>query len=426
VIILTAFKCDVDRCLKWGVFLSGIGAVAVIGWVVLLFACGPSRSEWQNSGSEKKMTKVAYLYPLDSIGSGPLSLRPKIACGWMSRIAEELSLISFNSRPDVLQKDAKILVAAQGGKEQMIIPNGKMLFLQERSEGKGLEFSESATALWAKPILLDNGSVLVEAGRKLISKEGALVGEEKGEFIASLQKSATFRHQEGQITCLSELKKGIYLGQDPLIGLYGGKEYAEWKDKVKLEFSSEGRTYAVFVGLNDFLQFKDKEWRFVPQQAIDPHLPLAQTVAVSSKGVELQAWDESGFFCVSVAVDAASKPGASGVTHDLLPGSLRMRSNTQVSCVLGKKRLILKKGDWLLKTAAGWRNLRRADEIEDCLFHRVKGELFIVDGIEKQQGKSVLQGHLFDPYRTAVNLIHLPIDVEKKGSQRPARKGKQL
>jgi hypothetical protein len=425
VIILTALKCDIDRCLKWGVFLCGIGAVSACVWVIFIFFSGAGILDALNESNGKKRTQAAYLYPLDAIGSGPLSLRPKIACGWVSRIAEEFSIIAFNSRPDVLQKEAKILVALQGGKEQSTIHNGKMLFLQERSEGKGLELSDAAGPLWVKPILLDNGSVLVEAGRKLISKEGVIIGEEKGEFIASLQKNAPFRHLENQVAPLSELKKGIHLGQDPLIAKYGGKEYAAWKDKIKVEFSSEDRTYAVFASAGDLMQFRDREWRIIADHPIDPELPLAQVLSASGKDVEMQGWDESGFFSIQVKIDG-TKPSAPAAPPDLLPTSLRMRSTTQISCILGKKRLIIKKGDWLLKTSSGWRNLRKADEIEDCLYHRLKGELLIFDGIDKQQGKTVLTGHLFDKNRVSATFVSLPIDAEKKESHKTFRKDKQI
>lgn len=421
MIILTAIKWDVDRFLKWGLWLCSVGGVAAVGWLIYLFLWSPGApSERDNDLDQKKMHHAAYLYPLDSIGSGPLALRPKIACGWASRIAEEFSVIAFNSRPDALPLAAKILIASRDGKEQWTAHNGKMIFLEERAQGKGLTLSENPTTLWVKPILLDNGTVLVEAGRKLISKEGSVTGEEKTEFTASLQRNAAYRHQESQIACLADLKTGIHLGFDPLILNYGGKEYAAWKDKIKLELTSDAKTYAAFIAAGDFLQFIDKEWRSTHSDRISPGLPLAKVTAASAKGVELQAWDESGFFSVHVKIDAG-KLTAPGITHDLLPAGLRMRSNTQVSCVLGKKRLIIKKGDWLLRTASGWRNLRKADEIEDYLFHRLKGELIIFDAIDKSQGKSALVGHFFDSSRLNATLISLPIDTEKKGSQKVKR-----
>ena len=68
VIIFTSLKCDIDRCLKWGVFLCSGGAIAVVGWVIYLFFWSPAMSGTPSDLNAKKMTQVAYLYPLDSIG----------------------------------------------------------------------------------------------------------------------------------------------------------------------------------------------------------------------------------------------------------------------------------------------------------------------------------------------------------------------
>ena len=80
---------------------------------------------------------------------------------------------------------------------------------------------------------------------------------------------------------------------------------------------------------------------------------------------------------------------------EAMPSKVRLRSASQVSCALGKRRVIIKQGDWLLKTQTGWRNLRRNEEIELYLNHRLKGELLIFDGIEQEQGRSVMKGNLF-------------------------------
>lgn len=425
MIIFTAIKYDIDRFLKWGVLLCFVFGSMAIGWIICLFLWHPaSWTEMDTRLREKKMSASPYFYPLDAMGSGPLALYPRIACGWVSRIAQEFSVIAFNSRPDVLQKEAKILVAVRDGVEQSI-NNGRMIFLQERVEGKGLALSELPTSLWVKPLLLDNGNVLVEAGRKLISKEGNLIGEEKGEFIAFPVKNAAFKHQESKIPCLAELREARYLGKDPLILKYGGEEYSSWKNKIGMEFTSGSRTYACFVSEGDLLQYKDKEWHSVSPNALEERFPLARVLSITSKEIEIQAWDESGFFSIPVKIADQRMPLAA-VPQDLLPRSLRMRSNTQVSCLLGKKRLIIKKADWLLRTSSGWRSLRRVDEIEDYLYHRLKGELFIFDGIEKQEGKCVLQGYFFDPLRTDATLITIPIDAEKKGPQKKYKKNKQL
>jgi hypothetical protein len=361
------------------------------------------------SRGQKEMART--LYPLDAIGSGPLALHPRLPLGWISRIAEEVTILAFNSRPDALQKEAKILLKLNEGM-QMIASNGKQLFLQERPEGKGLVFSETETALWVKPILLDNGNVLMEGGRRMLSKEGQLLGEEKGEYVVSLIKGA---QQEKALAALEELKMARCVGQDALIMKYGGKEYASWRDKVKIEFALDGRSYACFVGKADVLQYKEREWRVVNADGVEKGLPMARVLAVCPKTVEIEGWDESGFFSVHTKITAAC-PLAPLNNQELLPTALRLRSSTQVSCLFGKKRLVIKKGDWLVRTTAGVRNLKRAQEIEDYLFHRFKGELFIFDGIEKAQGKMLLQGHLFDCMRLQATPVTIPIETEKKST----------
>jgi hypothetical protein len=56
----------------------------------------------------------------------------------------------------------------------------------------------------------------------------------------------------------------------------------------------------------------------------------------------------------------------------------------------------------------------------------LKGELLIFDGIDKQQGKTVLTGHLFDKNRVSATFVSLPIDAEKKESHKTFRKDKQI
>ncbi len=417
MIIFPVTRFSIDRLLQWGAIICAAAVSIAVLLVAIFFLWDPASAGGKENHLNKSFTSANYLFPLEAIGSGALALHPKIACGWVSRIAEEFSVLAYNNRPDVLQKEANIVIALHGGKEQTTIMNGKVVFLQERQEGKGLAFAEEPTSLWVKPILLDNGSVLVEAGRKLISSEGQLVGEEKGEYIATPRGGLRLAPTSG----LQELKTLRCFGCDLLIQKYGGKEYASWKDKIKIEFAVDSRTYACFIATGDLLQYQEGEWRVVTPDQINPQLPIARVKSASMKGCEIEGWDESGLAPVQVKVDL-EKIAAAPVRNDLLPSSLRVRSNTQLSCLFGKKRVIIKQGDWLLRTAHGWRNLRRAEDIENCLFHRIKGDLFIFDSIEKQQGKLTLVGQLFDSARVNVSPVALTVESDKKVSKKSKKR----
>lgn len=101
---------------------------------------------------------------------------------------------------------------------------------------------------------------------------------------------------------------------------------------------------------------------------------------------------------------------------------MRLRNSTQVSCALGKRRVILKQGDWLLKTATGWRNVRKIDELQQLLYFRMKGELLIFDGIEREQGRLVMKGHCFNGSRTQMQPFSIPIEAYKTTSKSKRKK----
>ena len=304
-----------------------------------------------------------------------------------------------------------------------MLSNGQTLFLKESDQGKGLHASDVSTALWVKPILLDNGAVLVEAGRKLVSKEGK-AGEEKGQFIVAQQEGVPSRFNPSQQPFMQELKSARSFAQDLLIHKYGGREYSGWRNKAVLELTRGSATYACFVSAGDYLIYDEGEWRITSRETLKLDRPVAYVKSASGKELEIEAWDEAGLYPLQVKIEM-EKQGHLQLKPEAMPSGIRLRSANQVSCAFGKRRVILKPGDWLLKTPNGWRNLRRAEDIEQYLHHRLKGELLIFDSIEKDQGRSVLRGHLFDETRIQVQPLALPIDAEKV-QKKTSRKRKPI
>ncbi len=423
MLIIPPAKLNIDRWLALSAKSAAFTLAAVTAGLALCF-CVPSSkntAEMQGMGSTQKGGRV--FFPYESIGSGGLALRPSHAFGWVSRLASELFLIAYTSRPDVDAKDAKILIALKNGKEQLMVLNEHNLFLRESDQGKGLLSSETETGLWVKPILLDNGAVLVDAGRKLLSKEG-LEGEERGQFIVSQHGGIPASYNPTHRLFSIELKEARSFSQDLLIAKYGGREYASWKEKCILELTSGSATYCCFVSTGDYLIYSEGEWRVCAYEDLKADHPVAKVKAVSAKGIEVEAWDETGFYPLHFKISAASEPRLH-FKPETMPSKIRLRSGKQVSCALAKRRVILKEGDWILKTSNGWRNLRRQEEIERYLSHRLKGELFIFDAIEKEQGRFVMKGHLFDETRTQILPLTLPIEAEKPQGK-TSRKRKPL
>ncbi len=412
MLIFPASKIQIDKWIDISTRLSVYLLGAACLFFLFFFFCYPwTVRTVSRPGTGIKQKNHRTLFAYESIGMGGLALHPHHALGWISRLADEMVLISYNGRPDVKAADLKLLISLKTGKELLTLPNGKVLFLKEAVQGKGLFSSEVDTGLWVKPILLENGTVLVEAGRRLVSKEG-LWGEEKGDFILSPQGGIPSRFNPVLQPFIKELKAVRGFAQDLLIQKYGGREYASWGEKITLEFTSGAGSYCCFVSAGDYLLYDRGEWRNAAFQELSCDRPLAYIKAASVKGIEIEAWDETGFYPIPIKIEI-EKPARFQVKPETMPTAIRLRNANVVSCAFGKRRVLLKQGDWLLKTSSGWRNLRRSEEIDQYLHHRLKGELFIFDAIEKEQGRQVLKGHLFDESRTQMQPIALPIEADK-------------
>jgi len=129
-------------------------------------------------------------------------------------------------------------------------------------------------------------------------------------------------------------------------------------------------------------------------------------------------WDSSGIESFKLTFHR-EKPGTITTRAEEVFTRLRQRTSTRVSCRLENRATILKVGDWLIQTDKGWHTIKNSHEIDDILNLKVLGELFIFDSIEDQGGKEVFCGTLFDPMRTEVQTVQLPISQTKNLEHSP-------
>lgn len=360
-------------------------------------------------GGVKKMERE-FSFSREAIGTGALSLHMGRVVGLLSHLNQEMLILGRNRRPDANSQQIDLLLGLKtSGQEQKVV-QGQPLYLewQGKEEGASLSLASQKTPLWIKPLILDRNSILLEVG---VEREGK---EEKGQLILQdMPSEGVGKEAMGETPCFKMLQKGVCWGRDLLIVHYAGGEYAPLKEKQKIFFSDEGLSYVCFVSPGDYLAWEENRWKVKTLDQISASTPLAHIKSAGTKGIEVEAWDERGFYSLHLKfpVQNVQKGNMKG---DSLLSSIRLRNTSQVSCVLGKRRMLLKPGDWLLKTSSGWHNLRRFEEIEDCIQHKIKGELFIFDSIEKEQGKTLLKGRLFDEMRMQIQDIVIPVTAEKK------------
>ena len=363
-----------------------------------------------NPAPIKSLENKPIPWSLEDIGKGALSLYPKKKPTLIPDLSKDLMFLAKSSRPDRPASEGNLLFSTRGTSEPIVISQGQQVFLEEdlKKSGESLyHFTTIKTPLWIRPLASSDEEIHVEVGYFSSSKQNESFLEEVTQVLMQ-QSSSSHGSQQNEPAYLSSLRSGRWWGSDILLKKYGGEDYKSLAEKHKIEIASESGPQYYFCEVEDFLQWDSGSWKEVYLERADPSLPLAKITRIQGKVMEIEAWDENGFYPHHIKIEM--QPCAKlSQKNELSISTVRLRSATEVTCKLGKRRLIVKEGDWLLKTAKSWRNLKRVKDIDDCIYHRLQGELFVFDSIEKKQGTVVMKGHLFDDMRTAVLPLSIPI-----------------
>ena len=166
--------------------------------------------------------------------------------------------------------------------------------------------------------------------------------------------------------------------------------------KQRLEIGST----VLDVGNDEWICWKEGRWALIQDLRDSQDHPIARIRATASQQLEWDVWDSS---YVRLACPLQTLPVNHIKTEDWL-GSLRIRSEKQMSCVIEKQCLILRSGDWVLKENGHWRVLHKAEDKQQLVSGHKAGDLFVLDKIDFKQ-KSI-KGRLFLACRTQM----LPIE----------------
>jgi hypothetical protein len=392
LLIATSFGWDNDRFFSRARRATTLAlAVAGMGWLIF-----SGMRFWE--GGESRVAPLATHRPphnFSLIGTGPLALRAHTCSPYLEGICEEIVLLGINTRPDRKVEQSDLLFSLKSTRHQLPLVSGATQLFKEH-EGVAMK----ATARGGSAVLIDL-SHHTESVQYLLPVEQEANLLEKHPYFGFLQQ-------------------GKWLGADQLIATYGGDDYRELKMKQVIEL---GKGAPLHVAMGDSLVWEGESWRRVDQGEATHDLPLARIRAITPSGVEVEAWDATGFSTFSTLIE--NQPPAGLQKTDTMLLSAKMRSPSQISCVMGKRRMVLKTGDWIVRTASGWHHLKTASEIDACINQKVKGELFVLDAIEREEGKGgVVRGRLFNDTHTQSQPFSMPVSAEKKvrTTKRKARK----
>ena len=422
MIIPTTSTSDVEAILPRARFILWIstGSVSVLAGLFLLLADGnhPSSEGLASRSSIKEELR------LEDLGKGALSLHPLKKSSLVPDLSREILVLARSTRPDCNPGEESFLISTKSSPQSRVVAPGEQLFLERLDNGDHeptYRFTDKRMPLWIRPMGSGKEDVCIEVGLFSPGKQSETFLEEVAEVLVQPVRAPSSSEKKESFY-LSSVRNAKWWGSDALLKQYGGAEYREMMLKQKIELLTEHGSEFYFLAAGDYLQWLEGRWQKTSLSTTVAGVPVAQVKNVTSKTLDIEVWDERGFYPQLVHFDI-EVPSKTSQKNDLHSSSIRLRSSSQVACTLGKRRFILKEGDWLLKVGKSWRNLRRSKDVENCLQHRLRGELFIFDSIEKQQGKYFLKGHLFDEMRTQMTPISLPISAEEPANGK-AKKGK--
>ncbi|MBX7067116.1 MAG: hypothetical protein K1X28_07785 [Parachlamydiales bacterium] len=299
-------------------------------------------------------------------------------------------------RPDgALDRNRLLVRLKQSGESQRVTLPCRIDLEYQRDQ---LRFAKTKSEFWVELASLPNGQI--EASGWISSIDGGKVSA--GQFQVSGQDCPIQEAQEfTEGSALRQLAEAKWWGRDLF------KTAGESGERIETSDLLEMRE-------NDWLVWKEGKWQ--KSDAPDKELPIAKIQSITPKMLILEGWDSNGH--TRIGLGHASGPPFKMKGEDLL-SAIRIRSEKQISCMIEKQCLVLKTGDWVLKTAGRWKILRKKEEREAFLNGKLFGELFILEQISQKQGQKMIQGRLFNPGRTQVVSIEMAAQGRKTARKLP-------
>ncbi|MBI3211204.1 MAG: hypothetical protein HYZ47_00750 [Simkania negevensis] len=364
----------------------------------------------------------------DRIGKGALEEEKRSLSFLLPSLQEKISEFRRNSRPDASISDLLIHFQIEGiDKMQEVLP-GQKVYLSFISKGNGTEtpiaVSDHPTPLWIRPHLNEKGELSVEERLSFVSESGEKVIEEKRVFLAKEEKEEKEKLQRGSLSFLKGmevLKKGKWWGPDQLVEVYGGESYQSFRNMERIEIFYGNKEEIIPVKEGEVLSWKEEGWIKEKLGMNTKKYPLAHLTRLTAEKMEWEIWDESGLIKEKCVLSKERNRSPHMKLENIFT-KIRQRTAFRISCLIGQKTTLIRKGDWLFFDGAEWKLIKNGTEFENILKLRKKGSLFIFEGIEKNREKGVFFGRLFDPLRIQVQEVRIPLSEQKNLSSSHKKK----
>lgn len=362
--------------------------VAIIGCFVFIFSkpAGIAKIDYpKNQKTDREISK-----PITGNNLWLSPIRLEISA---PSIKEQLEIYMIEPRFDFINKEIKFDVKFKNANKIKKIKESGNLHLAIKPDDV-FDFSEEKTPLSMRVEKIDEAAVRVTLSADLtqINMEGQKVFESFVLPVSDLSSDAKLedRYEFKILTCAR------WWGIDHFLNI----QDKEGSRKERLEIDGD----ILFVEEGDVLIFKDGKWIVASQGENTLEYPLARIKSVNSKSVDMEAWDITGESRYLFAVLLNSQTPFLNKPDQLIT-AVKKRTNTHISCMFDKQRIVIKEKDSLIKKDNRWKLLKK-----DVVLNDIKNEeLFYFEKIEERSSKKYLIGYLFNPMRTNYQKIEVPI-----------------
>lgn len=300
---------------------------------------------------------------------------------------DSIKLFLYQPRPDLFESN---LIEVVLGENKRVVSLNEKVFLKFDPEKSLYTFSENdmgfSISVDEKGSLYLNASYISINNKKIDREEILDIGFSKGEEAKFEDRSIV----EG-------LEAGKFLAPDLFLKKYG-KDKKSIADKYRLLIGKD----TLYISNLDFLIKKDGKWRVIEDLKDAENFILARAVVDeggSPKSLKIDIWPKEGIKKRSITL--FEKRGE-GVFKDFI-SEIRLRTKREVSCLLEKRRVVLREKDILFKKDGRWKIERLSKEKKDG------SELFVFDGVRDSK---FFVGYIFDKDRTRA------IEVKKEITNR--------
>lgn len=340
----------------------------------------------------------------------------------LPNLKDELTFWGVNGRPDADPSQLPIHLVFRGHEQTWTVTAGERCYLDFTEQMHGWGYAPSPdnqeTNLWIVPAVEDPSTVTVEVGMKKCDEQIVATPAANARFQLQAKDHATatdWQLDGLQVdNSLLARQRTRWHGPDLFLIHHGGSEYHLAQGRERVEFGEEEETYSCFVKEGDWLVWKQGRWHNLQPGESSVSCPLLFTKKIDDQLMRFELWDVEGKFKLSLSIMLAKTMWLPSHLKECLQFSA-IKTWSRFVLDDGKERIEAAPLDWLLINESGWTKLDAIEKIDDYVCGRLKGELLVIEGLGRKQGKQVLQGQLFNITRSEREQVVLPLASEGRG-----------